>query len=85
MWHVHCFGAYYSILWVQKRFSGQVEVSPEANFDFVGDGYAKFTESDFEFAQTFNILWTNFAKTGNPNGNNVIPAMKIFWYGFNSC
>ena len=42
------------------------------NFDFVGDDYAKFNESDFEFAQTFNILWTNFAKTGNPNGNNVV-------------
>ena len=42
------------------------------NFDFVGDDYVKFSESDFEFTQNFNILWTNFAKTGNPNGNNVM-------------
>ena len=37
MGHIHSFGAYYSILWVQKRLPGQVEVSPEANFDFIGE------------------------------------------------
>ena len=37
MEHKHCYDVFYSILWVQKRLPGQVEVSPEANFDFVGD------------------------------------------------
>ena len=35
------------------------------------DKCAKFTEWDLEVAHTINTFWTNFAKTGNPNGNNV--------------
>ena len=41
------------------------------NFDFSNDKCAKFTDWDLEVANTINTFWANFAKTGNPNGNNV--------------
>lgn len=40
-------------------------------FDFVGDKCELFEPVDFEIAELMTTFWSNFAKTGNPNGNNV--------------
>ena len=43
-------------------------------FDFVGDKCELFEPVDFEIAETMTTFWSNFAKTGNPNGYNVSTA-----------
>ena len=30
------------------------------------------TESDYQLSELMGTYWTNFAKTGNPNGNNIL-------------
>ena len=46
-------------------------------FDMKDDKCELFETIDLEVAQRMTTLWANFAKVGNPNGNNV--NKKLIW------
>ena len=49
-------------------------------FETLGPNDPKLTSADHAMSETVATYWTNFAKTGNPNGDGV-PAWPEFTEG----